>query len=319
MNRLLPPIAALLSLFISSAPARADEPDVEPTRGSATGETMSLAVERDPRGRAGDWMIMPGGMYILSGGLSFVTAPVSPFADAADPDPELRFTDMVLANLAARYSIKGRAEIGGSIDLLPKQPADRSDWVWQRAALSGRVGFAKRFAGYGGVSGGPMFGGDGLWTAGDLGLEAQKSIHETLVFHGVAGGSLTSLFPESKMDGAWFAEAVVGGEMIFRAPNGMFAGWIGTGFHFPVAERARAGSLDLDPQTRANFSLGSVLSYIDDWDITFAIEVIDRGDVSQPDTTLPIIAGGFDQTRLVLGVTRRFKEESYKPMMLIGR
>lgn len=310
-----PPALIPALLFVCSASATAlagpsDDADVMPT----TGEVM----RGDLRGKAGDWMIMPGGMYTLSGGLSFVTAPVSPFA-APDSETELRFTDLVLADLAARYSLGGRAEIGASIELMPKQPTDRSDFVLQQAELSGRIGFARRFAGYARVSGGPMFGNDGTWTMGSAGLEAQKSIHETLVFHGVAGAGLTSLFPDNKMDGAWFAEAVVGGEMIFRVPNGMFAGWIGTGFAFPVAERTDAATLVLDPQTRASFSLGTVLSYIDDWDISFQIDVIDRGDVSDPATTLPVIAGGFDQTRLVVGVTRRFKEQSGRPTMLIGR
>ena len=311
----LAPIALftlIASTAVATPSATAERLDQESVDVTPTSSRLSLS---DLRGKAGDWMIMPDGMYTLSGGISFVTAPVSPFA----ADSELRFTDLVLASLAARYSISGRAEVGASIQLLPKQPTDRSDWVWQRADLSTRIGFGKRYAGFAGLSGGPMFGGDGLWSAGAAGVEGQKSIHKTLVFHGSAGGALTSLFPENKMDGAWFVEAVVGGEMIFRSPNGWFAGWIGTGFHFPVAERARAGDLDLDPQTRANFSLGSVLSYIDDWDITFQLDVIDRGDVSDARTTLPIITGGFDQTQLMIGVTRRFKEDGHRPMMLIGR
>lgn len=277
--------------------------------------TISLA-RGDLRGKSGDWMIMPAGMYTVGGALSFVTAPESPF----EADSELRFTDLVLTTLTGRYSIGGRAEIGAAIDLLPKQPAGRDDWVWQRAQLSGRVGFARRYAGFVGLSAGPMFGGDGLWTSGSGGVEAQKSIHETLVFHGTAGASVTTLHPESTMaERAWFGEVIVGGEMIFRVPNGMAAGWIGTGFHFPVAANDGRVDFELDPQTRANFSLGTVLSYIDDWDIAFGIDVIDRGDVSDPATTLPILTGGFDQVSLVLGVTRRFEQErGARPMMLIG-
>lgn len=303
---------ALVSILVFPSLARAeDDADVEPTVGRTALESSDL------RGKAGDWMIMPAGMYTLSGGINFITAPESPF----EPDSQLRFTDMVLTSMSGRYSIKGRAEVGASIDLLPKQPAGRDDWVWQRAQLSGRVGFAKRYAGFVGLSGGPMFGGDGLWTSGAGGVEAQKSIHETLVFHGTAGAAVTTLHPESSMsERAWFGEVVAGGEMIFRAPNGMFAGWIGTSFHFPVAANDSRVDLELDPQTRANFSLGTVLSYIDDWDIAFGFEVIDRGDVADPATTLPILTGGFDQVQLVLGVTRRFKEKrSYGPMMLVGR
>ncbi|OJT21102.1 hypothetical protein BO221_29995 [Archangium sp. Cb G35] len=59
-----------------------------------------------------------------------------------------------------------------------------------------------------------------------------------------------------------------------------------------------------------NFRLGAVLSYIEDWDLFAELIVNDRGELSEPTTTLPILDGGFDQTLLLLGVTRRFQRDS---------
>lgn len=300
--------AAIVLFPLASAAA---EPATSDDVGRSVGETISLSTG-DPRGRAADWMIMPGGMYTVSGGLSFLTAPESPFADG-----EVRLTDIVLASLAARYSIAGRAEIAAAFDLLPKQPASTDESVWQRSEIGARVGFGERYAGWLTATTGPTFASDGMWVSGSFGIESQKSLHSTLVVHGVAGASATGLFDDEMSRTAWFAEAIAGGEMIFRVPNGMAAAWLGTSFHFPVAERA--DSIDLDPQTRANLSFGAVLSYIESWDISFQVSVVDRGELAAPETTLPILAGGFDQTQLMVAVTRRFREDSgRRPMIQIG-
>jgi hypothetical protein len=46
--------------------------------------------------------------------------------------------------------------------------------------------------------------------------------------------------------------------------------------------------------------------------------VIDRGEMASPDTTLPILAGGYDQTQVMVGVTRRFREEGRSSTLRIG-
>jgi hypothetical protein len=308
--RILPALTALL-LSPAIAVAQSD-PEPAQDAGRSYAETISLGGSSgDLRGRAADWMIMPGGMYTLSAGLTFLTAPESPFDGA-----EMRLTDVVLSSLAARYAIGGRGEIALAVELLPKQPAGADESVWQRAQIGGRVGFGDRYAGWLTLVAGPTLGGDGRWGSGSFGVEAQKSLHPTLVFHGVFGASAISLFDDEMTRTAWFGEVVTGGEMIFRVPNGMAAAWLGTSFHFPVAERS--DSIDLDPQTRANISLGAVLSYIESWDISFELSVIDRGEMASPDTTLPILAGGYDQTQVMVGVTRRFREEGRSSTLRIG-
>jgi hypothetical protein len=124
--RILPALTALL-LSPAIAVAQSD-PEPAQDAGRSYAETISLGGSSgDLRGRAADWMIMPGGMYTLSAGLTFLTAPESPFDGA-----EMRLTDVVLSSLAARYAIGGRGEIALAVELLPKQPAGADESVWQR-------------------------------------------------------------------------------------------------------------------------------------------------------------------------------------------
>jgi hypothetical protein len=50
--------------------------------------------------------------------------------------------------------------------------------------------------------------------------------------------------------------------------------------------------------------MGTVLSLVKDWDIYADFAVIDRGDINNPATRLPILDGGFDQRQIIFGVTR---------------
>jgi hypothetical protein len=56
----------------------------------------------------------------------------------------------------------------------------------------------------------------------------------------------------------------------------------------------------------------------EDWDLFAELVVLDRGDLSHPATTLPILDGGFDQTHLVVGLTRRFKREDTRRQSTSG-
>jgi hypothetical protein len=90
--------------------------------------------------------------------------------------------------------------------------------------------------------------------------------------------------------------------------QGEAALWLGTQFRFPFVKAATStAEFALDPQTRVNFRVGGVLAYIEDWDFYAEFVVNDRGELDAPATLLPILDGGFDQTFLVLGLTRRFR------------
>jgi hypothetical protein len=60
----------------------------------------------------------------------------------------------------------------------------------------------------------------------------------------------------------------------------------------------------IDPQPRVDFHAGTVLAISHEWDLFTSFAVIDRGDLANPATRLPILDGGFDQKQIVFGVTR---------------
>jgi hypothetical protein len=59
----------------------------------------------------------------------------------------------------------------------------------------------------------------------------------------------------------------------------------------------------VDPQPRLDFHVGTVLS-LDKWDLFAEFAVVDRGDMVDPATRLPVLDGGFDQRQVMFGVTR---------------
>lgn len=313
--------ACLLAAIAALAPraARAEE-----DRSSV--DEASLAAGpggASARSQAKDWMILPEGVFTLGGGLTFLTAD-----GGALGDEEVKFTDVVLLGFDARYSLGGRAEILGGLSLLPKQPSFTDELIWQGGNLGLRVGFGERYAAWAAASGGPLLDDAGFWGSADLGVQARKSVHETLVFQGALGGAATSLFFDQDTEEAfWFSEVLASGEVVFREPSGNVALWLGTEFRFPVFENPDESSPDpasgqfLDSQTRVNVHVGFVLAYIENWDIFGRFVVVDRGDLVDPATTLPILASGFDQNHIVFGLARRFEADPDErgPKMILAR
>ncbi len=53
--------------------------------------------------------------------------------------------------------------------------------------------------------------------------------------------------------------------------------------------------------------MGTVLSAVKKWDIYVDLAIVDRGDLANPATRLPILDGGFDQTQVIFEVTRHIE------------
>lgn len=303
------PLVCLILLAVFVAPS------------AAHGQPADRAIERagvemidsstvSYRHKANDWMISPRGTTTVGGALRFVTAD-------AFGDGELKFTDVVLTTVSVGRVLTKRLEVNASATFLPKQPSFTDELVWQSASAGARLGFGKRYALYGAGSSGAMLDDRGMWASGAFGVQGRKSLHPTTVLEGGVGGAYTGLFADGTDDPSWVTEAVLRGELIFRVPNGVWAGWLGSEFRFPMvhdtAPMGGPAGMDYDPQTRVNVELGTVVSHIDDWDIFVKLVVVDRGDAVAPATTLPILEGGFDQTHLIVGLTRRFRGEPDRP------
>jgi hypothetical protein len=296
-------VAVLFALAVSGTAAWV--PAALAQEGTTQTESITI-MGGDPRSAAQDWLILPAGGATVGGDLRFLTA------EGGLGEERLRFTDVVLLDLNGRLSLGGRGELFASLTLLPKQPSRTGELLWQGGSLGGRVGFAERYAATVRASVGPTLAHSGYQAVADVGVEGRKSLHSTLRLQGMLGGSATALFLEGSPDRRLgFGEIVADGEVVLRAPHGEAAAWLGTQFRFPVAKSASPASAraDLDPQTRVSVRLGGVLAYVRDWDLFAELVVTDRGDLSEPATTLPILDGGFDQTTLLFGLTRRFQRE----------
>ncbi len=285
--------ALTLALLCTLAPSAARARPV-----SGTTETLSISSGADVRSLSHDWLILADGKRTLGAGLRFA------MADGGLSDRPIQFTDLAFLDLNGRLSLGGKGELFASAVLLPKQPSDAGERIWQGSALGARVGFAERFALQLLGQVGPLMSQPGLWSSTELKVETRYSIDQSLFFQAELGGGATGLHrPGAPF---WFAEVLGGGDVVFRAPR-IMAVWVGAQVRVPIG---LTPSDELFPKTRLNFRAGSSLTFVKEWDIYAELVFIDRGDLAVPGTTLPILDGGFDQRVITLGITRRFGEEA---------
>ena len=298
------PIRALLAALLvaaASSTARA-QVDAAPAGSYSAGESVSVASVRS---YAADWLVNPFRELELGGAFRFVTAPESNLT--SEDDGELRFSDVGIFHAGARYSFARRFEVAAGVDLLAKQPSWLDEPAWNGGDLGFRFSLGKNWALWARGAGGPLLADAGAWGEAASGLQARTSIHETIRFQAAAGVSGTRLFMGEDSGRPWFTELVSHGEAVLRAPRGEVAGWLGVDYRVPLAHSD--GNLEIDPQTRLNFQLGLMLGYVGAWDLYAVYAVVDRGDVEDPATTLPLLDGGFDQSQLIFGGARRFDLE----------
>lgn len=303
---------ALLPILLAPTLAFAEEADVEPTyeEEAATVGWHDISVAMgSARSAASSWLIMPEG-WEASGELRFLTA------DRPPEGEPMKLTDTVISRANLRRSIKGKAEIAGSVDLLPKQ-TDSEELIFQGADLSVRLGFKTQYAAYLATGGGPLTDDLGWHVGAAAGVQRRSIVHDTLSFQLALGGSTTQLLLDpdgvasmvgDSPDRPWLAEVTAGGQTLFRM-DGMFGIWLGASFSFPVAHGGELMGVAYDPTTRVDLGVGAVYSVVKNWDVYVAGAVVDRGDLDDPSTQLPILQGGSDQKVITFGVTRHFGQD----------
>jgi hypothetical protein len=195
--------------------------------------------------------------------------------------------------------------------LLAKQPSSTDEPIWQEAGLAARLEIAEGWAVGLGGSGGTLLSDAGyFWQAGPS-VQVKPEISRYLRFLLGAGGTFTRLHFESAQEQPfWLAEATADAEVQAGDDNAVM--WVGANYALPVASHPGNDDADpvhgsLDPQVRLGLEVGGALSLdTDDWDVYTVFSVLDRGDLEAPNTTLPILDGGFDQQQIVIGVQHRF-------------
>ncbi len=252
----------------------------------------------NPRSYAKDWMVAPTGTYVAGGRLRFVLADTTPFGGE-----EASMTDLALFDLFTRASLADRLELTAGLTTLAKDMTGGDEAVFQGGYGNLRVGLASYAAIDLGANARPLIGDAGWMVTPGAALSLRKSVDRYLRFQGGAGVSWNLLYVDDQ-DRSSFVEAGVHGEIVF--PMGHAGAWLGSDYRVPVTDAA--GPMELDPQPRLGFHAGWAFTFVPEWNLYAEYSIIDRGDLADPTTTLPIIDGGFDQSQIVFGVSRRFHD-----------
>lgn len=257
---------------------------------------VAVAHSSEPASKSSNSLILPSGHVELGGELTLVTCDECPSLD----DPA-KLTDIALFRGLLRHSLGERLELVAGTSLLAKQPEPFDASVWQGSNLGLRVAFAEVFASEAVAAVGPLLGRDGSYGQLGTGLRSKLKVDYVLRFELALGGLFTYLGPSDDHRASWLEELTGHVEAQLGGRSG--GGWVGIGYAMPVAHAPT-----LDPGPRLDLDVGGVVTF-DDWDLYAIYTIVDRGDVSRPESTLPILDGGFDQHQITLGVRHRFEPE----------
>jgi hypothetical protein len=170
------PALTLAALGILGGVAAADD---SMKAEALAGETIS--AHGSHRGVAEDYLVMPSGGEI-SGQMRFV------MSDAVIGDSPLKFTDLALFGLIARWSLFGKLELSAQADFLPKQPSATSEKPWQSVGVGLRSPLGRRAAIAISGGGGHLLNHAGVWSRESLMIEWRKPIDRELLTFDVQGG-----------------------------------------------------------------------------------------------------------------------------------
>jgi hypothetical protein len=264
----------------------------------------SIAVERSHRGVAQDYLVLPSGGE-LTAQMRFVTA------DAMLDGDRLKFTDLALFGVSGRWSLFTKLEVSASVELLPKQPSFTDEKPWQSVGFALRSPLGRHVALALSGGGGHLMDHTGMWTREALTLDWKKPIHRDFLAFDIQAGvqGLGLRDPKTTSSTAFLTEVSLRTTALFHEPRGHWGAWLGIAYAVPVQASGRdpTTELPIDPQPRLGFHVGTVLSAVKQWDIFVDVSVIDRGDLANPATRLPILDGGFDQRQIMFGVTRHIE------------
>ena len=290
----------LLSLVTLGGIANAHPP-------TAPGRAESMTIDAaggSRRGVAEDYLVLPSGGE-LTGAMRFVTTVDPVFGD------KLHFSDLALFTMGGRYALWSKLELSASGSFLAKQPSDTDERPWQSAGVGLRSPLGKRVALAINGGTGHLIDHPGRWTTESLTIQWRKPIVELVQFDMSAGIDGVGLRAPKSPSG-FLTEAAFTGSVQFRAPK-FWGAWIGLGYALPVAVQGHdpTTGLTLDPQPRLDFHVGTVLA-LDQWDLFAEFAVVDRGDMADPATRLPVLDGGFDQRQVLFGVTRHISGKKHR-------
>ncbi|MBL4633021.1 MAG: hypothetical protein JKY56_04070 [Kofleriaceae bacterium] len=218
----------------------------------------------------------------------------------------LEFTDLMLMRLHTLFSFS-HFDLFLGTDILPKQPSYTDELAWQGSLLGVRTNFWDDFSAWTRAQGGPILGQDGYWVGGDFALEHHLDLQKFLFVDTSLGFSHNQLLYDQDDGKTYISDEVftrVG--LSLRDPEkGLFAAWLNFDYYLPVYGNPGA----IDPQPRVNMRMGALSAVSQRVDLFIEFSILDRGDLEDARTTLPILNGGFDQRTLIMGFMRHFGPE----------
>jgi hypothetical protein len=258
--------------------------------------------------KASERFVLPSGVAELGGELALLTG--GPMLT----DDDLELTDLGLLRVSGRRSFGRRLELHAGTSVLAKQPAGVGESLWQGGfvgvTLEPRAGYAFYFD----ASYEPLL--DDLGAAFRIasGLMGKWRLDRLARLLVGLGAVYTAL--DSRTEGASLAYVEEGSAKVESQLGGDDGGfWLSADYRVPIASRGiRPGSsLPLDAPVTLSLEVGGVLTVDDTWDLFASYAFVDRGELDRPETTLPILDGGFDQRQFVFGVQHRFLPERHHP------
>jgi hypothetical protein len=193
--------------------------------------------------------------------------------------------------------------------MLPKQPSSTSESVFQGGSLALRRDAGRHTAVAVAGSGAPLLGIKGIAFGGSAFVEHKHRLNEVVTFALAAGASAMMIRPTGMFDHPVIVEGAGRASVLVRVPDGFWGGWLGVGYAVPAYSRGHdpISGMAIDPQPRLDLNIGNAVKLADQWDFTVDLSIIDRGDLANSATRLPILDGGFDQIQLMFGVSRRIE------------
>jgi hypothetical protein len=281
---------------------------------------QAVSKSPNPGAKSSDRIILPSQDMEVGGEMVFVTSDerLDAFGTVRD---EVRFTDVGLLRLRARRSFSDWLELYAGGSVLAKQPASWDESVWQGAYGGARAVFADGFAVRLGGGGGPLFEELGYYWQASPGLQAKFNPDHMLRFDLGLGSTMTVIEGDENAETFWLEELSSHVELQFGDRKGAF--WVRLDYGVPLASAPSSDAPDadsgrfLEPQIRLGAQVGGVLT-IDGWnedgawDAYFAYGFVDRGELNRPETVLPLLDEGFDQSQIIVGVQHRFDTDTCK-------
>ncbi len=285
-----------------AAPIVAPEPPPPPVVGQRHVMAFSdiALTSGSSRGVAEEFLVLPEGAEV-GGQLRTI------MADGGLGTGALKLTDLALFDLDTHIAIAHHYELDATATFLPKQPSATSEDAFQGGSLTLRRDLATRTAIAISGTAGPLLGMHGFDAGGAAFVTHKHRLNEIVTFALAAGASTTFIHPTMSIDHPVLVEAAGHAAVLVRVPENVWGGWLGVGYSLPAFHQGHdpVSGMMLDPQPRLDLDLGNAVRLAENWDLVIDLAILDRGDLSNPATRLPILDGGFDQIQFTIGVSRR--------------